>query len=97
MKKINNYKIVMIMVFSMVLIVPTAAFSKTNVVTFNGTIEGALCAIEGEVILSDSAYGFLKNDLKIKQSFSAQLKGVNEKTNLHIVESVQNKSESVGS
>jgi len=49
MKKINNYKIVMIMVISMIMIVPTAAFSKTNVVTFNGTIEGALCAIEGEV------------------------------------------------
>jgi len=47
----------------------------------------------GEVILSDSAYGFLKNDLKIKQSFSTQLKGVNEKTNLHIVESLQNKFE----
>ena len=39
----------MIMVFSIVLIVPTAAFSKINVVTFNGTIEGALCDIEGEV------------------------------------------------
>jgi len=37
------------MVISMIMIVPTAAFSKTNVVTFNGTIEGALCAIEGEV------------------------------------------------
>jgi hypothetical protein len=48
MKKINIYKVFMIMVFSIVLIVPTAALSKTNVVTFNGTIEGALCAIEGE-------------------------------------------------
>ncbi len=47
----------------------------------------------GEVIISDSAYGFLKNDLRIKQSFSTQLKGVNEKMNLHIVESVQNKFE----
>jgi adenylate cyclase len=47
----------------------------------------------GEVIISDSAYGFLKNDLKIKQSFSTQLKGVNEKMNLHIVENIQNKSE----
>ncbi len=47
----------------------------------------------GEVIISDSAYGFLKNDLKIKQAFSTQLKGVNEKMNLHIVESVQNKFE----
>jgi len=45
----------------------------------------------GEVIISDSAYGFLKNDLKIKQSFSAQLKGVDGKMDLHIVESIQNK------
>jgi hypothetical protein len=49
MKKINIYKVFMIMVFSIVLTVPTAALSKTNVATFNGTIEGALCAIEGEV------------------------------------------------
>jgi adenylate cyclase len=47
----------------------------------------------GEVIISDSAYGFLEKELKIKQSFSAQLKGVNGKMNLHIVESVQNKLE----
>ncbi len=47
----------------------------------------------GEVILSDSAYGFLKKDLRIKQTFSSQLKGVNGKMNLHIVESVQNKFE----
>ena len=51
----------------------------------------------GEVIISDSAYGFLKNDLKIKQSFSTQLKGVDGKMNLHIVESIQNKFESGGS
>jgi adenylate cyclase len=51
----------------------------------------------GEVILSDSAYGFLKKDLRIKQAFSAQLKGVDGKMNLHIVESIQNKSESGGS
>lgn len=50
----------------------------------------------GEVIISDSAEGFLKNDLRIKKSFSAQLKGVNEKMNLHIVESIQNKPESGG-
>jgi len=47
----------------------------------------------GEVIISDSAYSFLKNDLKIKQSFSTQLKGVNETMNLHVVENIQNKSE----
>ena len=45
----------------------------------------------GEVIISNSAYGFLKNDLKIKQSFSARLKGVDGKMDLHIVESIQNK------
>jgi class 3 adenylate cyclase len=47
----------------------------------------------GEVILSDLAYGFLKKDLRIKQAFSAQLKGVNGKMTLHIVESIQNKFE----
>lgn len=49
MKKINIYKVFMIIVFAIVLTIPTAALSKTNVATFNGTIEGALCAIEGEV------------------------------------------------
>ncbi len=47
----------------------------------------------GEVILSDSAYSFLNNDLKIKKSFSTQLKGVNEEMNLHIVENIQNQPE----
>ncbi|MBW2490869.1 MAG: adenylate/guanylate cyclase domain-containing protein, partial [Deltaproteobacteria bacterium] len=49
-----------------------------------------------EVILSDSAYGFLKNDLKIKHSFSTQLKGVNVTMNLYIVESVKSKLEPGG-
>jgi len=48
----------------------------------------------GEVIISESAYGFLKKDLKIRKSFSAQLKGVDGKMNLHLVESIQNKLES---
>lgn len=48
MKKINIYKIFTIMVFSLVLMVPTTAFSKTDVVTLNGTIQGALCAIENK-------------------------------------------------
>ena len=48
----------------------------------------------GEVIISDSAYGFLKNDLRIKKSFSTQLKGVNGKTNLYIIEGILNKFES---
>ena len=47
----------------------------------------------GEVIISDSAYGFLEKELKIKQFFSAQLKGVNGKMNLYIVERAQNKFE----
>ncbi len=45
----------------------------------------------GEVVISDSAYGFFKNDLRIKKSFSTQLKGVNGKTNLHIIEGILNK------
>ena len=45
----------------------------------------------GEVIVSESAYGVLENDLKIRKSFSARLKGVNGKMNLHIVESIKNK------
>ena len=48
----------------------------------------------GEVIISDSVYGLMKKDLKIRKSFSAQLKGVNGKMNLHIVESIQNTPES---
>jgi adenylate cyclase len=50
----------------------------------------------GEVIISDSAYGFLKNDLRIKKSFSTQLKGVKGKSNLYIIEGILNKSESGG-
>lgn len=49
MKKIDICKIFMIMVFSIMLTVPAGALSKANVSTFNGTIEGALCAIKGEV------------------------------------------------
>jgi len=48
----------------------------------------------GEVIVSESAYGVLKKDLKIRKSFSARLKGVNGRMNLHIVESIKNKPES---
>jgi class 3 adenylate cyclase len=53
-------------------------------------------AKEGDVIISDSAYGFVKKDLKIRKSFSAQLKGVNERTLLYMVEGIQNKPESGG-
>jgi len=48
----------------------------------------------GEVIISDSAYGFLEKELKIKRSFSTQLKGVNGEMNLYIVDTIQNKIES---
>ena len=50
----------------------------------------------GEVIITDSVYGLVNKDLKTKKSFSTQLKGVNGKMNLHIVESIQNKPESRG-
>jgi adenylate cyclase len=49
-----------------------------------------------EVIISDSAYSLVKKDLKTRKSFSAQLKGVNGKMNLHVVESIRNKPESGG-
>jgi len=49
-----------------------------------------------EVIISDSAHSLVKKDLKIRKSFSAQLKGVDGKMNLHIVESIQNKPEPGG-
>ncbi len=48
----------------------------------------------GEVIISDSVYDLVKKDLKIRKSFSVQLKGVNGKMNLHIAESIQNTPES---
>jgi class 3 adenylate cyclase len=48
----------------------------------------------GEVIISESAYGLLKKDLKIRKSFSARLKGVDEKMNLYVMEGIKNKSES---
>jgi class 3 adenylate cyclase len=53
-------------------------------------------AKEGEVLLSESVYELIKEDLKIRKSFSAQLKGINGKMNLHIVENIQNKPESGG-
>jgi adenylate cyclase len=49
-----------------------------------------------EVIISDSAYDLVKKDLTIRKSFSTQVKGVNSKMNLHIVESIQNKPEAGG-
>jgi adenylate cyclase len=43
----------------------------------------------GEVIISNPVYDTMKNDLKIKKSFTAHLKGVQEKMMLHIVEDIQ--------
>jgi len=48
----------------------------------------------GEVIISESVYGFLKKDLKIRKSFSTRLKGVDGKMNLYVMEGIKNKSES---
>ena len=48
MKKINIYKAYMVLVVSLVLAVPAVAFAKTHATTFNGTIQGALCVIEGK-------------------------------------------------
>ena len=50
----------------------------------------------GDVIISDSAYRRLKNELRIKKTFSTRLKGVNGKVNLHIVEGIQTEFESGG-
>ena len=44
----------------------------------------------GEVIISNPVYDYMNNDLKIKKSFTAHLKGVQEKMMLHIVEDIQN-------
>jgi len=49
MKTITIYKQILVLAVAMALIVPAAAIAKTDVRTFKGTIEGALCAIEGEV------------------------------------------------
>ncbi len=49
MRTTTIYNRILILAVAMALIVPTAASAKTDVKTFEGTIEGALCAIEGEV------------------------------------------------
>ena len=48
MKQINIYKTVMAIVVSAVLIAPVAALAKTHSTTLTGTIEGALCVLEGK-------------------------------------------------
>lgn len=49
MKKINTYKLAVGFIITIALILPGAANAKSHVKTIKGTIEGALCAIEGEV------------------------------------------------
>ena len=48
MKTITIYKKILVLVVTMALIVPAVAIAKSNVKTFKGTIEGALCVLEGK-------------------------------------------------
>lgn len=48
MKIINIYKTFMVFLVSMGLIVPTVAFATTHTATLRGTIEGALCVLNGK-------------------------------------------------
>jgi hypothetical protein len=48
MKTIIIYKKILVLAVAMALIVPTAAIAKTDVRAFKGTIEGALCVLEGK-------------------------------------------------
>lgn len=48
MKTIAIYKKILVLAVAMTLIVPAVAIAKSNVKTFKGTIEGALCVIEGK-------------------------------------------------
>ena len=48
MKKIDIYKTFMVFLVSVALIVPAVAIAKTHATTFKGTIEGALCVLEGK-------------------------------------------------
>lgn len=48
MKKINAYKIVVGFIVSVALIVPGTVIAKTHATTLKGTIEGALCVLNGK-------------------------------------------------
>ncbi len=48
MKKINICKIAMVFVVSVALIKPAVAIAKTHATTFKGTIQGALCVLNGK-------------------------------------------------
>jgi class 3 adenylate cyclase len=42
----------------------------------------------GEVVVSDAVYDAVRESVNVKKSFSAPLKGVNEKMDLHVVEKI---------
>jgi class 3 adenylate cyclase len=46
----------------------------------------------GEVVISDSIYRYSREHLTIKKSFDAQLKGVQERLKLHLIESYRDVS-----
>jgi class 3 adenylate cyclase len=46
----------------------------------------------GEVIVSESVHSLLKNQLIIKRSFETQLKGIQERAQLYLVEDLRNRS-----
>ncbi|UCD91141.1 MAG: hypothetical protein JSW04_06880 [Desulfobacterales bacterium] len=48
MKKIDIYKKSLVLVVSVALIMPAVAIAKTHTATFKGTIQGALCVLEGK-------------------------------------------------
>jgi hypothetical protein len=48
MKKINAYKIVVGFIVSVALIVPGTVIAETHATTLKGTIEGALCVLNGK-------------------------------------------------
>jgi hypothetical protein len=48
MNKLNIYKITSIFILSAALIVPGAVIAKTHATTLKGTIEGALCVLNGK-------------------------------------------------
>jgi class 3 adenylate cyclase len=49
----------------------------------------------GEVVISDSVYGYVNNNLKVINSFPARLKGVNGKMNLYVLGNSQRPPERV--
>jgi class 3 adenylate cyclase len=40
----------------------------------------------GEVLLSHSAYAYVAKDLKVRNSYEVQMKGMHETTELYVVE-----------